>query len=227
MSWCSDPVLATGSDPRPGGSVARTERRTPKQERAQATVDAIVEAAARILVEEGWARLSTNRVAERAGVSVGTLYQYFRDKEAIVETLVDRIAEQRIEAFGARVMGVVGMDGLLLDEALELLVDGTLAAMRIRSELARRLLLEAPRGGRLDLEREWRRRCTDVVRAAMYRRNEHVRPGNHDLMAHVIVTGCFAVLQDALAYRPELLEGPALRTELLVLARGYLKPPVQ
>jgi AcrR family transcriptional regulator len=187
-------------------------------------VDAVVEAAARILVEEGWARLSTNRVAERAGVSVGTLYQYFRDKEAIVETLVDRLADQRIAAFAARVTGVVSTDGLSLDEALALLVDGTLDAMRVRSDLARRLLLEAPRGGRMDLEREWRRRCTDVVRAALYRRTERVRPGNHDLMAHVIVTGCFAVLQDALAYRPELLEGAALRAELLVLAAGYLRP---
>jgi AcrR family transcriptional regulator len=205
--------------------VARNGRRTPKQERAQATVDAIVEAAARILVEDGWARLTTNRVAERAGVSVGTLYQYFPDKEAIVETLVERLAEQRIAAFGARVMGVVATDGLTLEQALPPLVDGAVDAMRVRSDLARRLLLEAPRGGRMDLEREWRHRCTEVVRAAMYRRSDGVRGGPLDLMAHVLVSSCFAVLQDAVAHRPELLEGPMLRAELLALAHGYLRRP--
>ena len=75
--------------------MADPDRRKPKQERAVATVDAVIEAAARILIDDGYARLTTNRVAERAGVSVGTLYQYFRSKEAILEALVQRIADER------------------------------------------------------------------------------------------------------------------------------------
>jgi AcrR family transcriptional regulator len=55
-------------------------RKTPRQARARATFDAILEAAARILVNEGYDRLNTNRIAEIAGVSVGTLYQYFPTK---------------------------------------------------------------------------------------------------------------------------------------------------
>src|SRR5262249_8470007 len=71
--------------PSAGGAMADPDRRKPKQERALATFDAVIEAAARILVEDGYAKLTTNRVAERAGVSVGTLYQYFRSKEQIIE----------------------------------------------------------------------------------------------------------------------------------------------
>ena len=122
------------------------------------------------------------------------------------------------------VAGVAGTEGLVLDEALALLIEGTLDAMKVRADLSRRLLLEAPRGGRLDLEHAWRRRCTDIVRAAMYLRSEHLRPGNLDLMAHVLVTSCFALLLDAQAFRPELLEGPALRAELRRLVAGYLGP---
>jgi AcrR family transcriptional regulator len=59
-------------------------RRKPKQSRALATRAAIFEAAAQILEREGEARFNTNRIAERAGVSVGTLYQYFPDKHAIL-----------------------------------------------------------------------------------------------------------------------------------------------
>jgi len=61
-----------------------TPRRKPKQPRALATREAIFEAAAQILEREGEAAFNTNRIAERAGVSVGTLYQYFPDKQAIL-----------------------------------------------------------------------------------------------------------------------------------------------
>jgi AcrR family transcriptional regulator len=59
-------------------------RRTPRQERAQDTVQVIFEATARILQREGRAALNTNYIAECAGISVGTLYQYFPNKEAIL-----------------------------------------------------------------------------------------------------------------------------------------------
>jgi AcrR family transcriptional regulator len=62
-------------------------RKTPKQARALATVDAIVEAAARILVEVGYEKLNTNEVARRAGVSVGSLYQYFPNKQSLLAEL--------------------------------------------------------------------------------------------------------------------------------------------
>ena len=62
-------------------------RKLPKQRRASTTVDAILEAAARILVETGYATVSTNRIAERAGVGIGSLYEYFPGKEAIFAEL--------------------------------------------------------------------------------------------------------------------------------------------
>jgi AcrR family transcriptional regulator len=65
-------------------------RKSPTQTRAAQTVDAIVEAAIQILQSDGEERLTTNRIAERAGVSIGSLYQYFADKEAIVEAIAER-----------------------------------------------------------------------------------------------------------------------------------------
>jgi hypothetical protein len=55
-------------------------RKTPRQARAEATVDAILEATIQVLLSEGAGRLTTTRVAARAGVSVGTMYQYFRTR---------------------------------------------------------------------------------------------------------------------------------------------------
>ncbi|WP_339614563.1 TetR/AcrR family transcriptional regulator [uncultured Parvibaculum sp.] len=65
-------------------------RKRPRQSRSQATVDAVLEAAARILERDGISAVNTNAVAELAGVSVGSLYQYFPDKEAIFAELIRR-----------------------------------------------------------------------------------------------------------------------------------------
>ena len=66
------------------------QRRSPRQARSRATWEAIVEAAAQILERDGAAAFSTGTVAERAGVSIGTLYQYFPDKQAIVAAAAKR-----------------------------------------------------------------------------------------------------------------------------------------
>lgn len=73
------------------------QRKTPRQARARATVDALLEATAQVLVGHGYAGLTTTRVADRAGVSVGTVYQYFSDKAELVRALHGARLE---EAFG-------------------------------------------------------------------------------------------------------------------------------
>lgn len=67
-----------------------SKRRTPRQVRASETVSTILEGAAQILEAGGLAGFTTNAVAERAGVSIGTLYQYFSDKGAILRALAER-----------------------------------------------------------------------------------------------------------------------------------------
>ncbi|TIV25222.1 MAG: TetR/AcrR family transcriptional regulator, partial [Mesorhizobium sp.] len=62
-------------------------RKQPRQARSIATVEAIIEAGAHVLSELGWVGFSTNKVAEAAGVSIGSLYQYFPDKLALVEAI--------------------------------------------------------------------------------------------------------------------------------------------
>lgn len=81
-------------------------RKAPSQARSIATVEAILGATARILVSRGYTALTTNHVAKTAGVSIGTLYEYFPGKEALVAALVDghlaraeAILEERAAAF--------------------------------------------------------------------------------------------------------------------------------
>src|SRR5215472_19289867 len=69
-------------------------RKKPRQQRSQATVYAILDATARVLCTTGYDRASTNRIALAAGVSVGSLYQYFPSKEALVAALAEQHVEQ-------------------------------------------------------------------------------------------------------------------------------------
>lgn len=69
---------------------AKPPRRRAKQDRAQETVVVVLEAAAQVLQREGYARATTNRIAKAAGVSVGTIYQYFNDKNEIFDALIGR-----------------------------------------------------------------------------------------------------------------------------------------
>jgi AcrR family transcriptional regulator len=76
-------------------------RKTPTQTRATVTVDAIYKATIQVLLAEGISRLTTTRIAERAGVSVGTLYQYFPHKQALLYALVKQHLTEFAEEFDA------------------------------------------------------------------------------------------------------------------------------
>ncbi|VVE38505.1 TetR/AcrR family transcriptional regulator [Pandoraea anhela] len=82
---------------KPAGRSPATPRKSPQQARSRVTIDAIFEAALQVLLLDGGRQLTTTRVAERAGVSVGTLYQYFQNKQvllyAVLERHIDRIVE--------------------------------------------------------------------------------------------------------------------------------------
>jgi len=82
---------------------SRSSRRRPQQRRARQTVDAILDAVVRILKREGVGAITTNRIAEVAGVSIGSIYQYFPDKHAIFAALhrrhieeIDRVVESTL-----------------------------------------------------------------------------------------------------------------------------------
>lgn len=72
-------------------------RKIPKQRRSKELVEALLDATARVLVEDGWDQASTNRIAEVAGVSVGSLYQYFPNRESLAMALARRHADEVFE----------------------------------------------------------------------------------------------------------------------------------
>ena len=121
---------------------AKKPVRSPRQPRSRATVDAIVEAAARILATAGWAGFNTNAIAERAGVSIGTLYEYFKNKHALLDAVVNRHLDAGERALSAA--APVAAAPLSPDHVIEALVDGYIAVHREDPALHRALSSEAP-----------------------------------------------------------------------------------
>ena len=121
---------------------ALTPRKAPRQARAQATHDAILEAATQIISVGGLAAFNTNAVAERAGVSIGSLYQYFGNKDALMVALIHR-QQQRQLASVANAVASVGSGDLaatirvIIRAAMQHHHDNSLLASAIDHEEAR------------------------------------------------------------------------------------------
>jgi AcrR family transcriptional regulator len=107
------------------------------QERAAVTVDAIVTAVERVLEQRGPSGLSTNRVAEVAGVSIGTLYQYFPNKEALVGALHQRYLDQTVNQCRA-VLASAG--AIPIAQIPDLIAAALLAAKRVQRPIHRQLM---------------------------------------------------------------------------------------
>jgi AcrR family transcriptional regulator len=117
-------------------------RKPVRQSRARETVDAILEAAARLVNGDGGASptFSTNRIAELAGVSIGSLYQYFPGKDAILHALVEREFNAVVDAH-VTFIDAIDTTSVPLAEAIGLLVDRVFAGVASRRPLYRQLAL--------------------------------------------------------------------------------------
>jgi AcrR family transcriptional regulator len=126
--------------------VKTTPRKRPRQARSKATVDTIMTATARVLVRHGFDGLTTNAVAEAAGVSIGSLYQYFPNKEALVAALIESHIEQKTDQTRQE-LARVGM--LPIGEAVRAMIELTISSYAVEPELKRVLIEQVPRVGRM------------------------------------------------------------------------------
>src|SRR4030095_1333025 len=118
-------------------------RRQPSQVRAQRTVHAILKAAAQVFTPRGDAGATTNHIAERAGVSIGSLYEYFPSKDALLVALLE-VHIREGEAVRARAAGEMGGPRLALAAVARHLVKAMVELHGRERELHRVLFEEAP-----------------------------------------------------------------------------------
>ena len=192
-------------------------RKEPRQGRSRATVETILQAGARILSAEGWAGFTTNRVADLAGVSIGSLYQYFPDKLS----LVDAIRRRHLDDCLA-VMRKSKATGLSPVQFLANLVRAMIGAHSIYPGLHRVLLDEAPssadyRNVNSEFEIEYLGYYAEAV--AAYRNRQLCTT---DQTATLIISDAIdGVIHNAA--RRGMLGDPIVQSELIRLVSLYLE----
>lgn len=194
-------------------------RKTPRQSRSRDTVEAILTATADILARRGYAALTTNRIAERAGVNIASLYQYFPGKEAIVAEL------RRRHGAAARttVRRILTEDGKSdLASTLRRLVTAGLAVHAAEPALHRAFTEALPALHTADVAAE-----DEPVFAAFRRLLERSAVGvpDSDLALWIVATASGALIHRAAIERPQDLSSGAFAEELVTLLERYLRRP--
>jgi AcrR family transcriptional regulator len=199
-----------------------TPRKRPRQQRSQDTVHCILDATARVLCTTGYDRASTNRVAMAAGVSVGSLYQYFPSKEALVAALVDRHVEQMTSLVKRKLAEVASAP---LEQAVRTMIESMFEAHAVDPRLHKVLIEQVPRIGKLEHVVGVEREVEALVAVFLDARRVELRRAKLPAVAFVL---CNVV--EAVTHAAVLAELPAERTrevaaELTDMILRYLAGP--
>jgi AcrR family transcriptional regulator len=196
-----------------------TPRKRPRQERSKATVDAILAATARVLVKHGFDGLTTNTVAEAAGVSIGSLYQYFPNKEALTAALIER----HMEEMNASVLNeLTRVAQLPMAKAVRAVIELAIHAHAIEPELHRVLTEQVPRVGKLSKLRELDAISNRMVAGILAMRRDELAITDPEIAAFVLVSAIEAIAHRAVLFHPERLRDPRLVDEACAMVCRYL-----
>ncbi|MEC9405720.1 MAG: TetR/AcrR family transcriptional regulator [Pseudomonadota bacterium] len=198
-------------------------RKRPKQKRSQQMVEALIDATAKVIQQQGLDHTTTVRIAELAGVSVGSLYQYFDDKESLIEALMESLAED----LGAGLKRLPVHDGMGVTE----LVDGA-----IRFGFA---ALHSRDGLYLELARNWHRLPTNLLvdvlqqyflelsRLYFLRRHQDYPIRNLEVRVFVVTNSVLFTMIRYFSQDVSQIREKELADELTRMAASYLvMPPV-
>jgi AcrR family transcriptional regulator len=194
-------------------------RNQPRQSRSRVTVTVILDAAIRIFEKEGADAATTSRVADVAGVSVGTLYQYFGNRDAILAALQDREFE-RASAMLERVLTSAG--GLSGRDVARAVVSELFRLYRAAPALHRVLAVEGLRVTPTERVLAFDARAVGAIKAFLAFGGNGVRRENVDAAAFVVYQSVRAVMLAYFLERPAGIDDPALTEELADLVERYL-----
>lgn len=198
---------------------AVSPRKAPVQTRSGQTVETILAAATRVLIKEGAVGFTTNRVAERAGVSIGSLYQYFPNKESILAELVRRHLadlERGINHIAERALTAP------LGEVVHALIEDNVRAHLIDPKLHGVLTEQVQSLGRFRWQDEFAERVTARVRALLEARKSELAVKDLDLATYVLTRTVEACVHDGVTARPQEMTNGALARDLTRMIMGYL-----
>jgi len=195
-----------------------TPRRLPRSQFGTATVDAILAAVERILERDGLERLTTNHIAELAGVSIGSLYQYFPNKESLIGALQDRYAEDTL----ARVRGALdGAEGQPIRTVIMRIGEAVLAAKQNQRPIHRWLIDARTAAGAWERYRRSLDVHVDLIAEFLAKRSD-VNVPDHRAAAFVLVHASEGLIE-AVTERPDGVDASRVVLEAVELLARFVQ----
>lgn len=199
-------------------------RKKPQQRRSKITTEAILDAAAHILVKNSYSELTTNRIAEKAGVSIGSLYQYYPNKEAIVAELIDQSVEQDRQFMTAK---LTELENAPLETAVYQLVGSAMDRCDSNLPLAIALREQIPRvkwtNKIHEITSNLERLIVDLLRSRYSDvTNEQLRK-----TAFIIVHSVDGIVNETLFSHPDWLSDESYKKSICMMITNYLKSELE
>ena len=209
----------------PASGQLPTLRKRPNQTRSRALVDAVAQACLQILDEAGEEGLTVARIAEVSGAAVGSIYQYFPSKDAIVAMLYERVLDEE----SAQLLRVrEGLMGLPLASALrEILANIIRVELRLFN-LSQSFHLRHHAALHLGMWRGPYQTANEFIEATwlplLQMRAHEISTPHPELAAYMLGQGLRGVIRSVLQDIPQQLESPAFLDSLVAMALGCLRP---
>jgi AcrR family transcriptional regulator len=203
-------------------SPAISPRKAPRQARAQATVDAILEATARVLVARGYAGSTTNLIAETAGVSVGSLYQYFPNKDALVAALHERHMDAVVAIIRRE---LERRQPVSLADTVRAVIAGVIEAHRLDAPLHRVLETEVPEIDRRAGANGVEERILGAIERLLRSHRHHIVPQDVPLAAFVVLRVVDSLVHAAVIDPLGARKAETITAEITPVVLRYLGVP--
>lgn len=191
--------------------------KSPTQERSKQTVSSILEACARIIAREGYFAVTTDKIAVEAGVSIGSLYQFFGNKESVVSALIKQLIDDDRRYFFEK---LAPLEATPREEKISKMLEIGLEIYRMNPEL--RSALQAVR---LYLtEQEYITQSRAIFMEFVRKNLGHINPARDpDKVAYIAVTAFLSIMNSASVDQNSVVNDPQLVQELTLMFKKYLE----
>lgn len=197
----------------------KTGRKEPKQSRSKSTVEAIFGAVTHILNKDGVVHLTTNKIAEVAGVSVGSLYQYFKNKESIFEGIILRLTEENLQSM-EQILNE--SKNLKVRDVITLIVQNHFTALQKMEKVATVVLEYAPKVLPAAHFKRADERTINFLLQTVQKNQVKIKPANPELAFFICVQAVRSVMVMSFLNR-EAQERQIIMDELIEMLSGYLE----
>jgi len=194
-------------------------RKKPQQRRSRATIDTIFEATIQVLIANGFDETTTIQIADRAGVSVGSLYQYFPNKRALLSAIVRRHVSGVADA---TIAACKTAHGKTIREMCVTMMDAFVAAKTRKPEVSRALYLPAAAVNGEGIVKEESSRCAQAIHDMLITASD-AKFAQPQAVSRVLIASVVGPTQAAIEAGGNRATFEALKLHLTALCVGYLK----